>query len=216
VTLSTLRQRQLRVIVLSALDQRVAQFRRREEIWPFRVPHEPLDFDAFIDDALAGEAGRIDAEDLRSRYVLSLRWPGGEEWSAWAVALPSGLHVYCDTNSGEHRVLASAKRGSALEADRFFLELLAESRGHHFGIEMSGPLPSRVQTPIDDRDLLADVFVDLFEGTPAAAELRAPAPSADFKQDVVAWLTRVLVAPPPRRASRRMRRFREDPEGGYR
>ena len=54
-------------------------------------------------------------------------------------------------------VLASAKRSNPLEADRFFLELLAESRGHHFGIEMSGTAPDRVRSSIGDREFLVDV-----------------------------------------------------------
>ena len=34
--------RQLRVRVLEALEERVKQFLRREELWPLRVPRDPL------------------------------------------------------------------------------------------------------------------------------------------------------------------------------
>ena len=85
----------------------------------------------------------------------------------WTIALPSGIFLYCYSDGHESRVLASVKRGNPSEADGFFLERLAESRGEFFGIEMSGPAPDRVRSSIGDREFLADVFVDLFEGTPA-------------------------------------------------
>jgi hypothetical protein len=168
-------------------------------------------------------ASAIDA--VRSRTVIALEWqltnPPNHQftnspihqstnWSAWAVTLPSGLHVYCDGGGGEYRLLASVKRGSAMEADRFFLELLAESRGRHFGIEMDGAAPDRIRTSIDDRAFLADVFVDLFEGTEAEAEIRArTAPSADFRLDVERWLAEVLTAPSPPRRPTSYPRLRE-------
>ena len=94
------------------------------------------------------------------------------------------------------RVLASAKRGSPGEADGFFLERLAQSRGHEFGIEMAGPPPDRVRSSIGDRDFLADVFVELFEGSDAEQALRGEARDGDFRQVVIAWLDDVLTAPP--------------------
>lgn len=158
------------------------QFRGREEIWPFRVPHEPLDINDIADD--------VSAEALRSRTVLRLEWPEAV-WELWTIALPSGVFLYCDSDGRESRVLASVKRGNPSEADGFFLERLAESRGEYFGIEMVGPAPSRVRSAIGDRAFLADVFVELFEGTSAL-----PEESPDFHTDVVRWLDRVLTAPP--------------------
>ena len=192
--------RHLRVRVLEALELRAKQFRTREEIWPFRVPHDPLALDAIIEEALAGD-GRFDADSLRARTVLRLAWREGGMWEAWVIALPSGLHLYCDGDGVETRVLASIKRGSAAEADRMFLELLAQSAGLHFGIEMSGDAPDRVRASVTDRAFLVDFFVELFEGTAAepsvhdaAAALPDPLDSSDvlgsdFRSDVDRWLT---------------------------
>lgn len=194
--------------MLQALETRAKQFRSREDVWPFRVPHAPLAMDALIDAALEGEGGTVDPPALRSRVVLRMEWDdGADAWEAWALTLPSGVHLYCDSGGGETRVLASVKRGSAAEADRFFLERLGESRGHHFGIELSGSAPDRVRTSVDDRDLLADVFVDLFEDTPAQAALQktarrvpaqlgSPAGGHDFRADVARWLDVVAPARP--------------------
>jgi hypothetical protein len=173
--------RHARVKALEALEARAKQFRGREEIWPFRVPHEPLD----LDEITSG----IAADVLRSRTVLRLEWTDAV-WELWTIALPSGILLYCDSDGQESRVLASVKRGNPVEADGFFLERLAESRGDFFGIETAGPAPDRVRSSIGDRDFLADVFVDLFEGTDAV-----PADSADFRTDIVRWLDRVLTAP---------------------
>ena len=204
-------QRQLRVRVFDALERRAKQFRSREEVWPFRVPHEPLALDTVIDEALGGE-GAIDERVLRARTVLRMEWDrGAATWDAWAIVLPSGITLYCDTDGEETRVLASVKRGNPLEADRFFLELLAESHGHAFGIEMSGGAPDRVRTSIDDRDFLVDVFVELLEGTTAERSIRSRT-SDDFRTDVERWLSHVLVAPSPRPrpGRRRPRRLRDE------
>jgi hypothetical protein len=182
--------------VLEALDLRAKQFRGRDDIWPFRVPHEPLDLEELIDTALADDEGWVRPDSLRARSVLRLEWDGGDAWELWVIALPSGIHLYCDSDGEETRVLASARRGNAGEADGFFLERLAESRGRHFGIEMEGPAPDRVRSSIGDRDFLADVFVELLEDTTASAPLRS-AKSADFRADIVKWLAETLAAPPP-------------------
>ena len=168
-------ERQAKLRALEALETHAKQFRGREAIWPFRVPHEPLGFDP---------AG------LQPRLVLRLEWPDSF-WALGVIALPSGILLYCDSDGVEWRVLASVKRGNPSEADGFFLERLAESRGEGFGIEMAGPAPDRVRTSIGDREFLADVFVELFEGTSAL-----PVESADFRADVVRWLERVLTCPP--------------------
>jgi hypothetical protein len=196
-------QRQARVRVLEALEERVKQFRSREGIWPFRVPHEPLDLDEVIDAALAEDDLELSADALRARTVLRLSWDD-HNWELWVIALPSGLLLYCDDDGHERRILASVKRGNPGEADGFFLERLAETRGHDFGIEMTGPAPDRVRSSIGDREFLADVFVELFEETDAEPSIRGS--GSDFRADVVRWLAAVLTAPP---AGRRQPRVRE-------
>jgi hypothetical protein len=200
------RDRHRRALVLEALERRAKQFRSREGSWPFRMPHEPVDLDAIAGEALAEEGGTVANEALRARSVLRMEWLSGDAWELWTITLPSGLHVYCDSNGGETRVLASAKRGTPSEADGFFLERLAESHGHVFGIEMAGAPPDRVRTSIGDRAFLADVFVELFEETDAAAAL---GDGPDFHAVIVGWLARVLTAPAMTRRQPRVRD--EDP-----
>jgi hypothetical protein len=200
--------RQARLRALETLERRTKQFRSREDSWPFRMPHEPLDLDAIVEDALAGEEGAVRADTLKSRTVLRLEWNGGSQWELFAITLPNGLHIYCDTDGHETRVLASAKRGNPGDADGFFLERLAESRGELFGIEMQGGPPERIRCAIGDREFLADVFVDLFEGSDAELRLRAERPDdeeKDFRRDVAGWLARVLTAPPRTRRQPRVR-----------
>ena len=195
--------RQQRVRVLEALELRAKQFRSRDGLWPFRVPHEPLDLDGLIERTLEGE-GRLDAGSLRSRTVIELSWDE-HRWELWQLALPSGILLYCDSDGSETRILASAKRGNPAEADGFFLERLAQSRGHEFGIEMAGPPPDRVRSSIGDREFLAEVFVELFEGSDAENALREEAAAeADFYTVVVRWLDDVLTAPPPGRRQPRV------------
>lgn len=206
-------RRQARIAVLEALERRVKQFRSHDRLFTFRVPHEPLDLDAIIEDALADGPERVTADDLRSRPVMRMTFADGHRWEAWAIALPSNVHVYCDSDGHETRVLASLRRGNPLEADRFFLELLADTRGEAFGIEMAGAAPCQVRTPVDDREFLIDVFVDLLEGTPAGQALQAEhsgGTAPDFRADVDRWLAGVLIAPPPRNGRRRLRRLRDD------
>lgn len=205
------RDRQRRVRILDALVALAKQFRSRDDSWPFRLPHEPLDLRGIVEDAIADDPGPVPLETLRTRGVLRLEWAAGGIWELWAVTLPSGLHLYCDADRDEARILASARRGTAAEADGFFLERLAESRGHLFGIEMAGPPPDRVKSSIGDREFLADVFVELFEGTDAERVLSDArgASASDFRAVVVAWLTEVLSAPPMTRRQPRVRD--EDP-----
>lgn len=193
--------RQARLKVVEALELRAKQFRGREEIWPFRVPHEPLDLYGIVDRVLDGE-GTVDVGALRSRTVLELRW-GSHPWELWVLALPSGILLYGDSDRDETRILASAKRGNPGDADGFLLERLAESRGELFGIEMAGPAPDRVRSSIGDRGFLADVFVELFEGTEAQATI-GDEPAADFHATVERWLERVLTAPPHTRRQKRL------------
>jgi hypothetical protein len=200
------RDRQRRALVLGALEQRAKQFRSRDNSWPFRTPHEPLDLDSIVDDALAGEDGTVDPDALRTRGVLRMTWSSGDEWELWAITLPSGLHLYCDSDARETRVLASVRRGNPSDADGFALERLAESRGQLFGIEMAGAPPDRVRSSIGDRDFLADVFVELFEGIDVEVRLKASsAHQGDFRAVVVEWLERVLSAPPMTRRQPRVR-----------
>jgi hypothetical protein len=215
-------RRKARVRVLETLDRRAKQFRSREELAMFRVPHAPLVLDALIDGALSGETGCLDADDLRSRTVIRFAWNDGGTWDAWAIALASGVTLYCDSDGDETRLLASVKRGSQEEADRFFLELLAESRGEYFGIAMAGYAPDQVRTAIADREFLIHFFVELFEGTAAersihrtvAGSRKRPTDDGegrDFRFDVSRWLDRVLITPtPPRSRTRTIRRLRDD------
>ena len=191
--------RQARLRALEALELRAKQFRSRDGLWPFRVPHEPLDLDEILERTAEGDAPPA-ADALRSRTVLEFLWDR-HRWELWVIALPSGILLYCDSDGQESRILASVKRGNPGEADGFFLERLAESRGREFGIEMAGPAPDRVRSSIGDRDFLADVFVEMFEGTEAAAGIGT---GGDFREHVVRWLGEVLTAPPPGRRQPRV------------
>jgi len=199
-------ERQARLRVLEALEARTRQFRSRDGIWPFRVPHEPLDLAAIIEAALAEDGAHLDPQALRARTVLRMSWDD-HSWELWVIALPSGILLYCDDDGHETRILASARRGNPGDADGFFLERLAETRGHEFGIEMAGPAPDKVRSAIGDREFLAEVFVELFEGTEAQPSIAAS--SDDFRHDVERWLDAVLTAPP---ATRRQPRVREHDE----
>jgi hypothetical protein len=188
--------RQSKLRAIEALELRAKHFRSREGIWPFRVPHEPLD----LDEIAAGALSKSDA-----RTVLRMEWTD-HAWDLWVFHLPSGILLYGDSDGEESRILASARRGNPGDADGFFLERLAESRGHDFGIEMAGPAPDRVRSSIGDREFLADVFVELFEGTEAGASIGS---GGDFRDHVVVWLEGILTAPPATR--RQPRVFAEDP-----
>jgi hypothetical protein len=115
------------------------------------------------------------------------------------------LKLFCDTSHEESRILASGGRNEGDESDRIFLELLSDSAGEHFGIEMAGGPPSRVRSSIADRDFLATIFVNLFEVTGMESELReelaergaarsaeASAGGSDLRVDVEEWLPLVL------------------------
>jgi hypothetical protein len=196
------RHRQLRVTVLEALEQRVKQFIRREELWPLRIPHEPVLLDDVIDRALHVEAHSFDPAALRSRPLLHFEWDDGSTWDAWVIVLPSGLKLYCDSAGDEDRILASGGRNEGEESDRAFLQLLAESAGGHFGIEMSGGAPAHIRSAIADREFLVELFVNLFEvaGTEdsvreqvlgdAAGDVRPE--GADFRIEVERWLDQAL------------------------
>jgi hypothetical protein len=192
--------RQQRARILQALERRASQFRSRKEIWPLRVPREPVRLEDVIEEALPGDHRRFDPITLRSRTLLNLRWDDGSAWEAWVIALPSGLKLFCDTDGAETRILASGRRDAeGGDIDKFFLELLSESAGEHFGIETAGTAPSRVRSSLTDRAFLVDLFVNLFEvagtedsvrvGLAAAAP---PAEGADFRADVERWLAQVM------------------------
>jgi hypothetical protein len=191
--------RQLRVRVLEALESRARQFRAREELWPLRVPPEPVALEDVVAQALGDEAWRFDTRTLRSRTLLHLEWAGGSAWDAWVAVLPSNLKLYCDGDDRESRILASGGRNEGDESDRAFLTLLAESGGGHFGIEMAGGPPARVRSSMN-RAFLVDVFVELFEVTGAEAAVRDalarlepgrvpehPPEGADFRAEVERW-----------------------------
>lgn len=195
--------RQLRLRVLEALELRVKQFIRRDELWPLRIPREPLVLETIVRHALGDEANAFELDTLRARTLLSFEWSDGSWWRAWAGVLPSGLKIYCDSGELESRLLASGGRNEGDESDRVFLELFAESAGRHFGVEMAGGAPRSVRSPLP-RDLLVEFFVNLFEVTGAEDSLRdqldratgprehPTAPGHDFRADVEAWLDAAL------------------------
>jgi hypothetical protein len=183
-------RRDQKVRVLQALERAIGQFRTRKELWPLRVPSEPLPLDEIIRQTLGSEASRFSPITLRSRSLLHFTWDDGTTWELWLIALPNGIKLYCDSDPEESRVLASGRRDSEIQTDRLFLELLAESAGEHFGIGMSGDAPARVRSSIDDPELLVDFFVNLFEVAGMEDSVR-DAPSSDFRRDVQEWLTKV-------------------------
>ena len=198
-------QRQQRLRVLEALELEAKQFRTREELFPLRIPRDPLRLDDVLERTLGDEAQRFDVSSLRARTLLRLDWPDGSNWNAWVIMLPSQLRLFCDADDHETRVLASGGRNAGDETDRQFLTLLAESAGDIFGIEMSGAPPARVRSSIADRGFLVDVFVALFEVRAMEAEIRrdlaeledelpvSPSPldtatGSDFRVDIERWL----------------------------
>jgi len=118
-------QRERRNRVLEALDRLVKQFRTREDLYPLRIPHEPVLFADLVADALGDEAGRFDERAVRTRTLLTLRWDDGSSWGLWVAALPSGLKLFCDSAHDETRILASGGRNAGDESDRFFLVVIA-------------------------------------------------------------------------------------------
>ena len=211
----TVARRQLRLRVLEALERRVKQFRTREELYPIRVPREPLPLDEVIEEALGDAGPRFDPMALRSRTLLHLAWDDGSTWDVWVATLPSGLKLFCGSGGGQDHVLGTGGRHPGDETDRLFLERLAVSAGEDFGIEMVGGAPSRVRSSIADRAFLIDVFLELFETTGVQDSVRhsrsgppAPEPEpagvrtpdtgarnrdgADFRSDVERWLGQAL------------------------
>ena len=182
--------RDRRVRVFQALERAIRQFRTRDEIWPLRVPSEPLLLQDVVRQALGVEFRTFDPHALKSRSLLHLTWDDGSTWELWIVALSSGIKLYCDTSHDESRILASGRRDSEIETDRLFLELLAESAGETFGIEMAGGPPSRVRSSLERAQLL-DFFVHLFEVAGMEEDIRAAVGgrAADFQTDVDTWLT---------------------------
>jgi hypothetical protein len=192
-------QRQLNARVLETLESRVKQFRRREELWPLRIPSEPIALDDVIEEALGPDARRYDVNVLRTRTLLQLEWDAQTRWEVWMIALPSKTKVYFDSDGHETRLLASGGRNEGDENDRVFLQLLAETAGSAFGIEFSGGAPARVRSSISDRAFLVDFFVNLFEVTGEEASVRAAIPNnrlsgerRDFQRDIETWLTTAL------------------------
>lgn len=188
--------------LLEALEHGARQFRTDEDLYPVRVPREPIDFARILDAAQVGDA-RFDPLTLRAKSLLWLAWDDGSTWELWVLMLPSGLKLFCDTGAEGTRVLASGGRHQNDETERQFLTLLAESGGHRFGIEMAGGAPSRVRSSVADLPFLVDFFTELFEVSRAEASVHAalagdPANSdataggRDFRADVERWLTIAL------------------------
>ena len=165
-------QRQLRLRVLEALEDAAKQFRTREELFPIRIPREPIRLDDLVERALGDDHRSFDPSSIRARTLLRLEWDDGSLWEAWVIMLPSQLRLFCDSGAEETRVLASGGRNAGDETDRQFLMLLSESAGETFGIEMAGGAPTRVRSSIADRAFLVDVFVNLFEVRAMESEIR--------------------------------------------
>jgi len=186
--------------VVEMLERRVKQFRRREELWPIRVPPEPIALDDVIEEALGDDSSRFDPAPLRNRTLLQLEWGDGARWEVWAIALPSKTKLYCDSDGEEIRLLASGGRNEGDENDRVFLQILADTGGEAYGIESSGGAPVRVRSSITDRAFLVEFFVNLFEVTGAEASVRSAIgphdrdAGDDFQQDVEEWLATTLNA----------------------
>jgi hypothetical protein len=201
----TFARRQLRLRILEVLARRAKTFRTRHDIWPMRVPREPVLLDEVLDEALGEDRAQFDERDLKTRSLLGMEWwaehdEPASRWEAWIIALPSGLNLYCDSAGDESRILASCRRDAeGGKIDEFFLELLAGSAGEYFGIEMAGGAPSSVRTSMTDREFLIDFFVDLLEITKGedsvrkALAIRDPGSrlAEDFRADVERWLSAV-------------------------
>jgi hypothetical protein len=204
-TMNRFTQRQLNARLLETLESRVKQFRGREELWPLRIPSEPILLDDVIGEALGEDGRRFDANVLRTRTLLQLEWDAETRWEVWMIALPSKTKLYFDSDGHETRLLASGGRNEGDENDRVFLRLLAETAGSAFGIEFSGGAPARVRSSISDRAFLVDFFVNLFEVTGdeksvrEALANRRSTDARDFQQDVEQWLTITLKSPPASR-----------------
>ena len=195
--------RQTRLKVLEALERSAKTFRTDQDLYPIRVPREPVSLPQVIDRALAGSTRGFDPLSLRQRTLLHLSWDDGSTWEVWVVVLPSGLKLFCDSGDEEPSVLASGGRHANDETERQFLQVLSESAGERFGIEMSGGAPTRVRTSIRDREFLIEAFVELFEVTRAEESVLAQLPSSsrdvlhtgdgrDFRHAVAEWLERAL------------------------
>ncbi len=195
--------RQSRLKVLEALERSAKTFRTDEDLYPIRVPREPVSLPDLIDRALAGSTRGLDPLSLRQRTLLQFTWDDGSTWEVWVVVLPSGLKLFCDAGDEEPRILGSGGRHANEETDRQFLQLLSESAGERFGIEMSGGAPSRLRTSIRDREFLVDTLVELFEVTHAEGSVLAQLPSSaqgalrsgdgtDFRNAVDQWLDQAM------------------------
>jgi hypothetical protein len=191
--------------VLEALEDAAKQFRTRVELFPIRIPREPIRLDDLVERALGDDHRSFDPASIRARTLLRLEWDDGSLWEAWVIMLPSQLRLFCDSGAEETRVLASGGRNAGDETNRQFLMLLSESAGETFGIEMAGGAPTRVRSSIADRAFLVDVFVNLFEVRAMESEIRRdldergmePVTDAlqettrkgtDFRVDVERWL----------------------------
>lgn len=178
--------------VLQALERTIRQFRTREELWPLRVPAQPLLLQDVVRQTLDPRDARLfDPQALKSRSLLHLTWDDGSTWELWIIPLANGIKLYCDTSHDESRMLASGRRDSEIETDRLFLELLSETAGEVFGIEMAGGPPARVRSTLE-RPQLLDFFVHLFEVAGMEEDIRAAVGgrAADFQTDVETWLTK--------------------------
>ena len=191
-------QRLLTARVLEALEGRVKQFRRREELWPIRMPPEPSLSMHVIQEALGEDSRRFDPGRCEAGRFCG--WNGTTEarWDAWVIALPSKTKLLLRFGRRGDRLLASGDVTKGTRTIASFFELLAETGGQAFGIETSGDAPTRVRSSITDRAFLVEFFVDLFEVTgdggisPDSHPRHVTSFDHDFQPEVEVWLATVL------------------------
>ena len=129
---------------------RIKQFLRRDELWPLRVPREPLLIDDIIRQALPDDAAQFRRRRRLTQDAAVARMDGWEPLGSLGrrapVRIEDLLRFWRRT-----RVLASGGRNEGDDSDRAFLELFAESAGRHFGIEMAGGAPVSIRSPFPPR-----------------------------------------------------------------
>ena len=195
----------MRVAVFAELERVTKRFRSDEDMWPVRVPREPLSLDELVARALPAEHRRFDVSTLRAKTLLRLEWEDDAAWELWVIVLPSGLKVFCDEGPDGRAILATGGRHANTDSERLFLQLFAESAGQRFGIEMSGGAPVRVRSSFSDREFLVELFVHLFEVSHEEDSVRRQVERAgvrvsadevalgrDFRVEVGRWLDLAL------------------------
>ena len=196
--------RQLRVRVLEALEGRVKQFLRREELWPLRVPREPLLVRRRppAGDRRRGAPVRCRVAEVAHRCCRS----NGQTAAAGrrgSACLPSGLKIYCDT--GERREPACWRRAGATKGTRATGRFSSCSPSRR-AVTSASRWPAARRDRCDHRWTASSWSIassNLFEVTGSEDSLRAQLPEPpdadaappggrDFRADVERWLDAAL------------------------